>query len=184
MQTRPVWTRYKCSGFEIGYIGIGLARYCKCSGLGAAHRLNMKLDLQSCTHWLRHRNPPPPRIWAHIRGLYWSAKIDDISLWPPGFEIGCKCGEFEVTKRYSRFALFTQLATISQKETTSRKKQKEESSSTNHRSCIAGWWVDLQLFSTCFYNYASKFLGSPTSFSQMKLIVSGQLRRSFFSAGF
>ncbi len=32
-------------------------------------------------------NPPPPptRIWAHIRGCYWSAKIDDISLWPPAF---------------------------------------------------------------------------------------------------
>ncbi len=26
---------------------------------------------------------PTPRIWAHIRGHYWSAKIDDISLWPP-----------------------------------------------------------------------------------------------------
>ncbi len=25
-------------------------------------------------------HPPPPRIWAHIRGGYWSAKIDDISL--------------------------------------------------------------------------------------------------------
>ncbi len=24
--------------------------------------------------------PPPPRIWARIRGRYWSAKIDDISL--------------------------------------------------------------------------------------------------------
>jgi hypothetical protein len=67
------------------------------------HRLNMELlvDLQSLfalhvhtivhcavhgstgTHWLRSRNPPPsPRIWAHIRGRYWSAKIDDISLWP------------------------------------------------------------------------------------------------------
>jgi hypothetical protein len=23
---------------------------------------------------------PFPRIWAHIRGRYWSAKIDDISL--------------------------------------------------------------------------------------------------------
>ncbi len=53
------------------------------------HRLNMELDLQSlfglyvhsCTHWLRPRNClPPPRIWAHIRGRYWSAKIDDISL--------------------------------------------------------------------------------------------------------
>jgi hypothetical protein len=27
--------------------------------------------------------PTPPGIWAHIRGRYWSAKIDDISLWPP-----------------------------------------------------------------------------------------------------
>jgi hypothetical protein len=57
----------------------------------------MDLDLQSlfglhvhsCTHWLRPRNfpppPPSPRIWAHIRGRYWSSKIDDISLWPPDF---------------------------------------------------------------------------------------------------
>ncbi len=29
--------------------------------------------------------PPSPRIWAHIRWRYRSAKIDDISLWPPGF---------------------------------------------------------------------------------------------------
>jgi hypothetical protein len=56
------------------------------------HRLNMELDLQSlfgphvysCTHWLRPRTlPPSPRSWAHIRGRYWSDKIDDISLWPP-----------------------------------------------------------------------------------------------------
>jgi hypothetical protein len=26
----------------------------------------------------RSRGPPPPRIWAHIQGRYWSAKIDDI----------------------------------------------------------------------------------------------------------
>ncbi len=37
---------------------------------------------------------PHPRIWAHIRGRYWSAKIDGISWWPPGcrtitFCIGC-----------------------------------------------------------------------------------------------
>ncbi len=65
-------------------IGIGLARYCKCSGLGAAHWLNMKLDLQRCTHWLRHQPPPPPapRVRAHIRGRHWSANIDDIYLWP------------------------------------------------------------------------------------------------------
>ena len=29
--------------------------------------------------------PPFPRIWARIRGRYWSAKIDDISLLPPGY---------------------------------------------------------------------------------------------------
>ncbi len=54
----------------------------------------MELDLQSLfglhvhsyTYWLTPRNspsPPLPRIWAHIRGRYWSAKIDNISLWPP-----------------------------------------------------------------------------------------------------
>ncbi len=53
------------------------------------HRLNMDLDLQSLfglhMHSLRESRPrPPPRIWAHIRGRYWSAKIDDISLLPPG----------------------------------------------------------------------------------------------------
>ncbi len=52
--------------------------------------LNMELDLQnlfglymhSCTHTLRPRNHPPPpplRIWAHIRGRYWSTNVD-ISL--------------------------------------------------------------------------------------------------------
>jgi hypothetical protein len=52
------------------------------------HSLNMELDLQSlfglhvhnCIHWLRPHKPPSPRIWAHIRGRYWSAKIDDICL--------------------------------------------------------------------------------------------------------
>jgi hypothetical protein len=53
------------------------------------HRLNMELDLQSlfgllCTaaliDWLRPYNAPPLRIWAHIRGRYWSAEIDDIFL--------------------------------------------------------------------------------------------------------
>ncbi len=52
--------------------------------------LNMELALQSlfgryimqCTDGLRPSNPPSPRIWARIRGRYWSAKIDDISLWP------------------------------------------------------------------------------------------------------
>ncbi len=37
-----------------------------------------------CTHWLRPRNlpPPSPRICAHIRGRYSSAKIDDITFNP------------------------------------------------------------------------------------------------------
>ncbi len=58
------------------------------------HRLNMELDLQSifrlhvqnCAQLyslLRPRNSPPPRIWAYIRGRYWPATIDDISLWLP-----------------------------------------------------------------------------------------------------
>jgi hypothetical protein len=48
-------------------------------------RLNIELDLKSlfglhvhsCTHRLRLCKPPRlPRIWAHIRGRNWSAKID------------------------------------------------------------------------------------------------------------
>ena len=56
------------------------------------HRLNMELDLQSlfgllCTAVLigcYPATPPPttPRILAHIRRRYWSAKIDDISFNP------------------------------------------------------------------------------------------------------
>jgi hypothetical protein len=51
----------------------------------------MELDLQSlfgllCTAVLiggdlaTPQLPPSPRIWAHIRGRYWSARIDDTSL--------------------------------------------------------------------------------------------------------
>jgi hypothetical protein len=53
---------------------------------GAAHRLTMELDIQSLfglhsLHWLRPRkSPPSSRIWAQIRGRYWSAKVVDISL--------------------------------------------------------------------------------------------------------
>jgi len=39
------------------------------------------LHVQSCTHRLRPRSPRPSRIWAHIRGRYWSAKIDNISTY-------------------------------------------------------------------------------------------------------
>jgi hypothetical protein len=63
------------------------------------HRLNMKLDLQSlfgllCTAVLivwDFVTPPSPSIWAHLRGRYWAAKIDDTSLWPPG-KNGCGGG--------------------------------------------------------------------------------------------
>ncbi len=41
------------------------------------------LHVHSCTHLAETPQPPSPRNWAHIRGRYWSAKIDDISLWPP-----------------------------------------------------------------------------------------------------
>jgi hypothetical protein len=62
------------------------------------HRFNTELDLQSvylgsmCTvvliFWLKPSTPPPPPgIWTHIRVRYWSAKIDDISLWPPDSNI-------------------------------------------------------------------------------------------------
>jgi hypothetical protein len=54
------------------------------------HRLNMEieLDLTSlfgllCTavySFAETPQHPPPRIRAHIRGRYWSAKTDDISL--------------------------------------------------------------------------------------------------------
>ncbi len=42
---------------------------------------SMSRDVHSCSHWLRPRKPPPPRIWALMR----DAQIDDISLKPPGF---------------------------------------------------------------------------------------------------
>ncbi len=41
------------------------------------HLGSVSRDVHSCTHWLRPRNPPPPPA---LRGRYWSAKIDDISL--------------------------------------------------------------------------------------------------------
>jgi hypothetical protein len=55
------------------------------------HSLNMELDLKSlfglqppCAQLYSLAEtpqlPPSPRIWAHKRGRYWSAKIDDISL--------------------------------------------------------------------------------------------------------
>ncbi len=58
---------------------------------GRYHRLIMEVDLQSyldsmsrdmhsCTHRLRPRNPPSPAFELVLRGRYWSAKIDDISL--------------------------------------------------------------------------------------------------------
>jgi hypothetical protein len=37
-----------------------------------------------CTAVLIGWSPATPHVLAHIRGRYWSAKIDDISLWPSG----------------------------------------------------------------------------------------------------
>ncbi len=62
---------------------------CDCSDdmtVDCIHRLNMEFILAPCAqlHSLaKTPQPPPPpipRIWAYIRGRYWSAKIDDISL--------------------------------------------------------------------------------------------------------
>jgi hypothetical protein len=55
------------------------------------HRLYVELDLQSLfglhvlyslaeTPQATTHSSPSRRIWAHIRGRYWSAQIDDISL--------------------------------------------------------------------------------------------------------
>ncbi len=47
-----------------------------------------------CAHLYSLRDPathsprPPSRIWAHLRKRYWLAKIDDISLWPLGYQRG------------------------------------------------------------------------------------------------
>jgi hypothetical protein len=38
------------------------------------------LQLNSSTHWQPPTPPSSPRIWAHMRGQYWSAKVDDIFL--------------------------------------------------------------------------------------------------------
>ncbi len=55
------------------------------TGIYQYHRLKMELDLHSlfgllCTNvlicWDPQPPPPTPRIWAHIRGRCWSAKID------------------------------------------------------------------------------------------------------------
>jgi hypothetical protein len=77
------------------------------------HRPSMELDLQSwfglhvilCMHTLHSciyslaetpQLPPTPCVWAHLRGRYWSAKIDDISLWPPAVQqlLSWSWGEF------------------------------------------------------------------------------------------
>ncbi len=44
----------------------------------------MSRDVHSCSHWLRPRNPPLPAFGFIYEGRYWSAKIDEISLKPPG----------------------------------------------------------------------------------------------------
>ncbi len=66
------------------------------------HRLNMESDLQSlfgllCTAVLIDWDPaipPPPRIWAHIRGRYWSASQDRRHLFVTPWSDSCSwsCG--------------------------------------------------------------------------------------------
>jgi hypothetical protein len=71
---------------------------------GLDHKLNMEVDIQRLfgphVTWCAQlyslaetpQTPPPsppqsPCIGTRIRGRYWSAKIDDISLYPPGSDI-------------------------------------------------------------------------------------------------
>ncbi len=53
--------------------------------IGSYHRLNIELvylgsSIQLYSLAETRNTPPPPCIWAHVRGRYWSAKIDYISL--------------------------------------------------------------------------------------------------------
>ncbi len=76
--------------FTMSYKDVVYAPAERADTLPLFHRLNMELDLQSlfgllCTDVLMGwdpATPPTTRIWAHILGRYWSAKIDDISLKP------------------------------------------------------------------------------------------------------
>ncbi len=46
-----------------------------------------RVHVHSCRYSLAENpRPPPLRLWAHLRRRYWSAKTDDISLWPPLLE--------------------------------------------------------------------------------------------------
>ncbi len=60
------------------------------------HSLNMELDLKSlfglmCTAVLIGWDPATslltPHLGSYTRGRYWPAKIDDISLWLPGYMV-------------------------------------------------------------------------------------------------
>ncbi len=51
----------------------------------------------------RNSPPPPSTIWAHfIRGRYWSAQKDDISLWPPAFNWSPVNQDGDVTVRHKK----------------------------------------------------------------------------------
>ncbi len=77
-----------------------------------SHRLNIwrkisKVYLGSCAQlysWAETPHPPP-RIWAHIRRRYWSAKIDDISLWPPA--ISYRCPSYPIERPFSLIQYMT-----------------------------------------------------------------------------
>ncbi len=45
--------------------------------------------MHSCTYWLRSRNPPPPLIWAHIRGRAIGQARQTTSLCDPLLALYC-----------------------------------------------------------------------------------------------
>ncbi len=54
-----------------------------------------------CTHWLDPETSSP-RIWAHVRGRYWSAKIDDDPLIPDVCIPSCHPKKRLSTSKYSK----------------------------------------------------------------------------------
>jgi hypothetical protein len=99
--------------------------------MALTHRLNMEVALQSlfgllCTAVLTPQLPPSPRIWAHIRGRYWSAKMDTTSLCnPPGLTCCCcSCEYLAKAPQHNIGAQREEEKTILNKELTKKKYQK------------------------------------------------------------
>ncbi len=84
-----------CGFITAATFRLGILHRCLVELRPCLHRLNMEVELQSLfglhVTWCAQpyslaeapQSPPPPAFGLDIRGRYWSAKIDDISLYPP-----------------------------------------------------------------------------------------------------